>query len=34
MSRKVLKIIDLDLDLQGQSGLQTNKIFILIVKTI
>ena len=28
----VLKIGDLDLDLQGQIGLQTSKIFILTVK--
>ena len=28
----ILKIGDLDLDLQGQTGLQTSKIFILTVK--
>ena len=28
----ILKISDLDLDLQGQFGLQTSKIFILTVK--
>ena len=28
----ILKIGDLDLDLQGQIGLQTSKIFILSVK--
>ena len=32
MSRKILKLSDLDLDLQGQIGLQTSKIFILTVK--
>ena len=31
MSHKILKLIDLDLDLQGQIGLQTS-IFILTVK--
>ena len=32
MSRKILKLSDLDLDLQGQIGLQTSQIFILTVK--
>ena len=32
MSPMILKIGDLDLDLQGQIGLQTNKIFIVTVK--
>ena len=32
MLHTILKIGDLDLDLQGQIGLQTSKIFILTVK--
>ena len=32
MSHKILKIGDLDLDLQGQICLQTLKIFVLTVK--
>ena len=32
MSHTISKISDLDLDLQGQIGLQTSKIFILTVK--
>ena len=32
MAHKILKLSDLDLDLQGQIGLQTSKIFILTVK--
>ena len=32
MSRMILKIVDPDLDLQGQIGLQTSKIFISAVK--
>ena len=32
MSHMILKIDNLDLDLQGQIGLQTSKIFILTVK--
>ena len=32
MSHKILKIGKLDLDLQGQIGLQTFKIFILTVE--
>ena len=32
MSHTILKLSDLDLDLQGQIGLQTSKIFILTVK--
>ena len=32
MSHMILKIGDLDLDLQGQIGLQTSKIFILTVE--
>ena len=32
MSPTILKIGDLDLDLEGQIGLQTSKIFILTVK--
>ena len=32
MSDMILKIGDLDLDLQGQIGLQTCKIFVLAVK--
>ena len=32
MSHTILKIGDLDLDLQGQIGLKTSKIFILTVE--
>ena len=32
MSHTILQIDDLDLDLLGQIGLQTSKIFILAVK--
>ena len=32
MSHKILKLSDLDLDIQGQIGLQTSQIFILTVK--
>ena len=32
MSHKILKLSDLDLDLQGQIGLQTFQIFMLTVK--
>ena len=32
MAHKILKLSDLDLDLQGQIGLQTSQIFILTVK--
>ena len=32
MSWKSLKICDLDLDLQGQSGLETSKILVLTFK--
>ena len=32
MAHKILKLIDLDLDLQGQIGLHTSQIFILTVK--
>ena len=32
MSHMILKIGNLDLDLQGQIGLQTSKIYILTVK--
>ena len=32
MSHTILKLSDPDLDLQGQIGLQTSKIFILTVK--
>ena len=32
MSHKILKIDNLDLDLQGQVGIQTSNIFILTVK--
>ena len=32
MSHKILKLSDLDLDLQGQIGLQNSQIFILTVK--
>ena len=32
MSHKILKLSDLELDLQGQIGLQTSQIFILSVK--
>ena len=32
MSHSILKISELDLDVQGQIGRQTSKIFILTVK--
>ena len=32
MAHTILKLSDLDLDLQGQIGLQTSQIFILTVK--
>ena len=32
MSLTILKIGDLDLDLQGQIGLQTSKIFVLTLR--
>ena len=32
MAHKILKLSDLDLDLQGQIGLQTSQILILTVK--